>query len=101
MAWEDALEQQVESGKHFVRARLAAIARELDDQSLNNLDFEVTDADFDFDRVSLVDRKHFRVVMKIELDDITDCPADPAVRRRLEAELREAIESYRSRSAML
>jgi hypothetical protein len=88
-------EQQIESGKEIVRGMLAGLAAEMNEPKLNDLSFQVTDQDFDYDRISLVDREKLSVVVKIKEDDLADCPADASVRRLLEGQLRKAINSYR------
>jgi hypothetical protein len=85
---------QVNCGKEIVRAILEELAGELNEPGLKNLVFEVTDQDFDYDRISLVDSSKLRVVAKLEEDDLADCPADGAVRGRLERQVRSAIISY-------
>ena len=87
-------ERQVESGKEIVREILAKLASELKESRLNDLKFETTDQDFDYDRISLVDPKKFNVVMKIEETDLADSPTDSSIRSKLEAEVRTAIRSY-------
>lgn len=90
-------EQQVEAGKKIVREMLAKLRSELNEPRVNVLEFKVTDQDFDYDRISLVDPKRFNVVLKIEEDDLADCPADSLIRRNLEAALSAAIRSYFAR----
>jgi hypothetical protein len=87
-------EQQVDCGKEIVRGMLEELAREMNEPGLKNLVFQVTDQDFDYDRISLVDRGKLRVVAKLEENDLADCPADESVRRRLEGQVRSAIISY-------
>jgi len=87
-------EQQVESGKEIVRGMLAKLVSELKEFRVNDLSFETTDQDFDYDRVSLVDPGKFRIVMKIEESDLADCPADSSIRRKVEAQVTTAIRSY-------
>jgi len=86
-------EQQVESGKGIVHGILANLAAELREPEVDNLKFNVTDQDFDHDRISLMDSQ-FNMVAKIQVDDLADCPADNAVRRRLEARLRQAVRAH-------
>ncbi len=90
-------EDQVNSGKQIVRGMLKELAREMNEPGLENLVFQVTDQDFDYDRISLVDSGKLRVVAKLEEDDLADCPADGSVRRRLERQVRSAIISYSAR----
>jgi hypothetical protein len=87
-------EQQVECGKEIVRGMLEELATEMNAPGLKNLAFHVTDQDFDYDRISLVDRGKLRVVTKLEENDLADCPADESVRRRLGGQVRNAIISY-------
>lgn len=86
--------QQVECGKEIVRGILEELATEMNEPGLKNLAFQVTDQDFDYDRISLVDRGKLRVVTKLEENDLADCPADESVRRRLRGQVRSAIASY-------
>jgi hypothetical protein len=86
-------EQQIESGKEVVRGMLSNLAAKLGNSRVNDLAFKVTEGDFDHDRISLVDTK-FRVVAKIEEDDLADCPAEERVRKRLEAQLEQAIYAF-------
>lgn len=87
-------EQQVEVGTRIIRAELARIADELAVPHLLGLKFIVTDRDFDFDRVSLVDSERSKIVTKIERDDLADSAADEAVRHRMTCQLEAAVRSY-------
>ena len=86
-------EQQIESGKEIVRGMLATLATKLREPSVNDLMFQVTDQDFDYDRISLIDPK-FHIVAKIEEDDLADCPADDSVRSKLETQLQQKIQAF-------
>jgi len=86
--------KEFESGRDFVNAFLEQLADELNAPEVRELDFEVTDKDFDERRVSLVDRKRLRVVTKIDENDLADCMTTPSIRRKLEQQLRAAILSY-------
>ncbi len=90
-------QQQVQAGKKIVREILVKLASELNEPRVNDLEFKVTDQDFDYDRISLVDPKEFNIVLKIEENDLADCPADSSIHRKLEATLNAAIRSYFSR----
>jgi hypothetical protein len=83
-------QQQIEAGKQIVQEILAKLASELNQPGANNLTFNMTDKDFDYDRISLMNPS-FHVVAKIEETDLADCPADAGVRSRLRAQLRLAI----------
>ncbi len=83
-------DEQVESGKELVRGMLANLALEFHAPRLNDLTFKITDQDFDYDRISLMDPQ-FKILAKIGRDDLADCPADRGVRKRLEVQLRQAI----------
>lgn len=87
-------EQQVENGKQIVRAQLARIATELNTLRPLGLKLTMTDRDFDFDQVSLVDPERLRVVTKIERDDLADSGADEVARRRMTRQLEAAVRSY-------
>jgi hypothetical protein len=87
-------QQQIEAGKEIVLRMLATLAVELDTPELRELSFHVTDGDFDHDCISLVDRKRFHVVAKVQDADLADCPADGRVRSRLDAELKQAIRAF-------
>lgn len=87
-------ELQVEVGTEIIRAELARIADELTVPRLLGLKFMVTDRDFDFDRVSLVDSERSKIVTKIERDDLADSSADKAVRQRITCQLEAAVRSY-------
>lgn len=84
-------ERQVDCGKEIVRGMLDELARELNEPAIKNLVFRVTDQDFDYDRISLVDRGKLRVIVKLEENDLADCPEDRSVRQRLEEQVRSAI----------
>jgi hypothetical protein len=86
-------EEQVESGKQIVRQMLGNLAVEFNEPELNNLQFKITDKDFDEDRISLVDLQRREVVAKIEENDLADSPADAGVWKRLEAQIKQAIEA--------
>ncbi len=86
-------EEQVESGKKIAREMLANLATEFHESRVNDLTFTLTDQDFDYHRVSLVDQR-LGIVAKIEVDDLADCPADKGVRRRLESQLRQAVQAF-------
>ena len=86
-------EQQIESGKEIVKGVLANLATEIGKPQVNDLTFKMTDGDFDYDRISLIDAKS-RIVTKIQDDDLADCPADRNVRNRLETELRQAVQAF-------
>ena len=90
-------EEQVNSGKQIVKGMLKEFAKEMNQPGLENLVFQVTDQDFDYDRISLVDTGKLRIVAKLEEDDLADCPADGTVRRRLERQVRSAVISYSAR----
>ena len=85
-------EQSIESGKEIVRGILKDLATELQEPKVNELSFKVTDQDFD-DRISLMD-KQLNIVTKIMNDDLADCLEDVGVLRKLEAQLRKAIQAY-------
>jgi hypothetical protein len=87
-------QQQIESGKTIVLGMLDKLATKLALPELKGLSFHLTDKDFDYDRVSLVDRDKFHVVTKIQEADLADCPADARVRSRVEAELQQAIRAF-------
>jgi hypothetical protein len=86
-------EEQVESGKKIVREMLGDLAIEFHESRVNDLRFTLTDQDFDCRRISLVDPK-LNIVAKIEVDDLADCPEDDSVRRRLESQLRQAVQAF-------
>jgi hypothetical protein len=86
-------EQQIESGKEIVKGVLANLATELREPQLNDLTFKMTDGDFDYDRISLMDPQ-FHIVAKIQEDDLADCPADRNVRSKLETQLRQAVQAF-------
>ncbi|PYU25954.1 MAG: hypothetical protein DMG32_10965 [Acidobacteria bacterium] len=88
-----AYEQQIECGKEIVQGMLTNLAAKLREPRLNDLVFKVTDGDFDHDRISLVDPK-FHIVIKIEVDDLADCPADSRVRHRLETHIQRAMQAF-------
>ena len=90
----DNYEQQVECGKRIVREQLTRMAAELNEPRLLGFDFASSDRDFDLDQVSLVDRGQFKIVVKIERDDLADMNADKAVRRRVVCDLESASKSY-------
>lgn len=94
-------EQQVETGKAIVLAELARIASELNEPQLRALEFQATDRDFDLDLVSLVDRRGFRIVIKIERDDLADSGADEGIRRKISRDLEQAVKSYPRRLGSL
>jgi len=85
-------EQSIESGKEIVRGILRTLAAELYEPKVKELSFKVTDQDFD-DRISLMD-KQLNIVTKIKNDDLADCLEDVGVLRKLEAQLRQAIQAY-------
>jgi len=87
-------EQQVEVGTEIIRAELARIADDLSVPRLLGLKFMVTDRDFDFERVSLVDAERSKIVTKIERDDLADSVADEVVRHRMTCRLEAAVRSY-------
>ncbi len=86
-------EQQIESGKEIVRGILANLATQLHEPMVKQLSFNMTDSDFDHDRISLTDPK-FHIVTKIQEDDLADCPADRNVRSRLETQLQQAVRAF-------
>jgi hypothetical protein len=85
-------EQSIESGKEIVRGILKNLATELHEPNVKELSFKVTDQDFD-DRISLIDGQ-LNIVTKIKNDDLADCLEDVGVLRKLEAQLRQAIQAY-------
>jgi hypothetical protein len=85
-------EQSIESGKEIVRGILKDLATELQEPKVKELSFKVTDQDFD-DRISLMD-KQLNIVTKIMNDDLADCLEDVGILRKLEAQLRQAIQAY-------
>jgi hypothetical protein len=58
-------EQSIESGKEIVRGILRHLATELQEPTVKELSFKVTDQDFD-DRISLLD-KQLNIVTKITM----------------------------------
>jgi len=84
-------EQQVEAGKAILQQIVRAISAEFSERNLASVEFHVTDDDFDYNRVSLVDRRNHRIIMKVDETDLADCPADASVRGLLEAQLRVAL----------
>ena len=86
-------EQQIESGKEIVRGMLSNLATGLGDPMVKQLSFNMTDSDFDHDRISLTDPK-LHIVTKIQEDDLADCPADRNVRRKLETQLQQAVHAF-------
>lgn len=88
-----AYEEQVESGKKIVRGMLGNLAAEFHESGVNDLTFTLTDQDFDYRRISLVDPK-LNIVAKIEVRDLADCPNTNSVRRKLESQLRQAVQAF-------
>jgi hypothetical protein len=86
-------EQQTASGRELVNGILQNLAIELGEPRLNDLAFKMTDGDFDHDRISLMDPQ-FHIVAKIQEDDLADCPADKTVQRKIETQLRQAIQDF-------
>jgi hypothetical protein len=86
-------EQQIASGKEIVRGILANLANELHEPKVNDLSFTVTDQDFDYDRISLVDPK-LKILAKLEEDDLADCLTTKTVRKKLEIQLRQAVQAF-------
>ena len=85
-------ERQVEAGKDIARGILSNLAAEVHEPKVNDLNFTTTDQDFDYDRISLIDRKG-NIIAKIEETDLADCSADKHVRAKLEDQLRQAIQA--------
>jgi len=85
-------EQSIESGKEIVRGILKTFATELHEPKVKELSFKVTDQDFG-DHISLMDKKLY-IVTKIKNDNLADCLEDVGVPRKLEAQLRQAIQAY-------
>jgi hypothetical protein len=90
-------ENHVEAGKEIILGTLSNLAIELSDPRVADLVFTTTNQDFDFYRVSLID-KHGNTIAKVEESDLADCPADSNVRAKLEGQLRCAIEVMRHRN---
>lgn len=88
------MEDQVRVGMEILRAELARIANELNAPRVLCLSFTVTDRDFDFGWVSLVDHERFKIVMKIGRNDLADSGADGTIRRRMTRQLETAVRSY-------
>ena len=88
-----AYEQQIESGKEIARGMLSNFASELHERRVNDLVFKVTDQDFDRGLVSLMNPK-LSIITKIEEDDLADCPTDKTVRRKLETQIRRAVQAF-------
>ncbi|MGD1157723.1 MAG: hypothetical protein ABSA41_18135 [Terriglobia bacterium] len=86
-------EEQVESGKKIVREMLANLATQFHESRVNDLTFTLTDQDFDYHRISLVDPK-LNIVAKIGVNDLADCPDHNSVRKRLESQLRQAVQAF-------
>jgi hypothetical protein len=86
-------EQQVESGKEIVREMLANLASDVNEPQVKEFTFRMTDQDFDRDRISLMSQ-NLKIVTKIERDDLADCPADRAVRRKLEAQVWQSVQTF-------
>jgi hypothetical protein len=83
-------EQPIEVGKGFIREGLARIASELNEPRLLEMELVMTDRDFPT-HFSLIDRKRFRVVMKVKQDDLADSGADETVRRKITCHLEAAV----------
>ena len=87
-------EQQVAAGKEMVGEIMEELDNELHQPGINDLKFELTDKDFDYRRISLIDSTAYRIVAKIEINDLEDSPANAAIRKKLKTQLRRAIESF-------
>jgi hypothetical protein len=88
--------EQLAEGKRLAWSMLEQLAREYA-VPLQNLAWEQTAGDFDFLRWSIVDVESKTVVVKLEQDDLEDCPADGGRRAKVEAQLRHAIRSSYAR----
>jgi hypothetical protein len=88
-----AYEQQIESGREVLRGILSNLASELHEPKVNELAFRATDQDLDRHYISLMDPK-FNIIAKIEENDFADCPTDKTVRRKLETQLRRAVQAF-------
>jgi hypothetical protein len=94
MAPQQAHAQQIETGRQIVKEILGKLAADLNRPEINNLSFMVTDKDFDHRQVSILDQNQKKIVMKVNDNDLADCPADRSVRRKLEAGLLAAVKEY-------
>jgi len=78
----------------ILQEMLAGLASELKEPKINDLELIETDKDFDNQQCSLLDREETTIVTKIDRNELADAPTTNLIRRKLEAQMREAFKSH-------